>query len=153
VDGRTYHFTHELACLLAIQVRYHIVFRIDNFHFLGLYPVPHIIFQQHPMFLRQPKVQSLVPRDAFFHTNLLELNNRSLLVFGLPFLHPSKQMISIIPYLCTADIGFPRQIFISCSLFPCSIFKWENLNFLTHKSFVGRDQYVIRFFYATFSCS
>ena len=113
----------------------------------------YVICQQHPRFLRQPKVQSLVPQDAFFHTNLLELNNRSLLVFGLPFLNPSKQMICIIPCLCTADIGFPRQRFISCSLFPCSIFKWENLNFPTLKTFVGRDQYVIRFFSATFSCS
>jgi len=78
--------------------------------------MPHFIFQQHPRFLRQPKVQSLVPQDAFFHANLLELNNRSLLVFGLPFLNPSKQMICIIPCLCTADIGFPRQKFISCSV-------------------------------------
>ena len=116
MDGITYHFTHELACLLAIQVRYHIVFRVDNFHIVGLYPMPHFIFQQHPRFLRQPKVQSLVPQDAFFHANLLELNNRSLLVFGLPFLNPSKQMICIIPCLCTADIGFPRQKFISCSV-------------------------------------
>ena len=139
MDGSTYNFTHELTCLLAIQVRYHIVFQMDNFHIVGLYPVPHFIFQQHPRFLRQPKVQSLVPQDAFFHTNLLELNNRSFLVFGLPFLNPSKPMICIIPCLCTADIGFPRQNYISCSLFPCSIFKCEKSPFPTHKSFVGRS--------------
>jgi hypothetical protein len=95
------------------------------------------IFQQHPRFLREPKVRSLVPQDAFFHTNLLELNNRSFLVFELPFLNPSKPMICIIPCLCTADIGFPRQNFISCSLFPCSNFKCEKSHFPTHKSFVG----------------
>jgi len=112
--------------LLVIQVWYHIVFRMDHLHIVGLYPVPHFIFRQHPRFLRQPKVQSLVPQDAFFHTNLLELNNRLLLVFGLLFLNPSKQMNCIIPCLCTADkFSSPKFYLQSVSLLNLQMEKFE----------------------------
>ena len=53
----------------------------------------------------------------------------SFLVFKLLFLNPSKQVICITSSFCTADIALPCQRIISRSLFPCLIFKCENLNF------------------------